>query len=370
MDESLGPLVESLAKQAIAQMPTVTDYIPELATLNVCATTYAEFDRQTAHVKDQDALREARKKLTEQLDTAWEQVEIANDAFGKQTLEVVQEEQEIVKDEKRVHIKDSIFFESVPVFKKMVRTEVRETNILKNGTREPGAWRPMSSKTVVGPAAFDELENVPQMEGIMRMRDKDGFTSFIMGTPFREMYCWLGDGHLVWWDRFPMVRGKACPSGESIGALSFLLNRAEVQEEGEDEFCFCLAPMQISGEEAPSWSDHSGFVDPVQGAFIFSTKGCVRDCNEWKDALRANIAFAQKAVKDLGEPSVIKEIGTGQNIRKRAKQLSLQGEAKPALQTGSTNGGFLGLANMACCGPRPGRGSQPVTMLPSSAQPQ
>merc|ERR1719410_2179723 len=117
-------------------MPTVTEYIPELATLNVCATAYVDFDRQTAHIEDQDALREARKKLTEQLDTAWEQVEIANDAVGKQTLEVVQEEQEVVKDEKRVHIKDSVFFESVPVFKKIVRTEARDTTILKNGTRE------------------------------------------------------------------------------------------------------------------------------------------------------------------------------------------------------------------------------------------
>mmetsp|Transcript_113274 Transcript_113274/g.283733 ORF Transcript_113274/g.283733 Transcript_113274/m.283733 type:complete len:627 (-) Transcript_113274:83-1963(-) len=304
LDGFLTPLVARLFSDAENSIPEVEDYDPNLDDRDCRAATLQKFDTLAARVSEVALLSEARADLQEKLDSVWFKVQRLNAAFGAQTKETKTEHKEILGAARRVPVGGRGLLKDVELLHQAFRTEVRTVIINKNGSEEKSDWEDAGTRgQKIIETAFQSLSSaVPALRGTLLKRSPSIVkTVMTLGVgEFQTRRCIVKEGHFIWWDTQRVKKESDAVSG----SINFLINRAVVVEDEENPNLFSIKPALHSG-----WDDASCFSGGTNRELTFSCEGSERNREQWVNAIRRNIAFADLAFEQLGRGRVKREVG-------------------------------------------------------------
>merc|ERR1719166_366666 len=118
---------------------------------------------------------------------------------------------------------------------------------------------------------------------------------------FQERNCIVKEGHFIWWDSDKVKT----PNHKVSGAINFMINHATVVEDETNPSLFLIKPSVKVGK----WIDPASFSGGHSREMIFSCEGTDKTREQWCDAIRKNIKFAELAWVQIGDDRIGKEVG-------------------------------------------------------------
>lgn len=301
-DGFLAPLVRQLAEEAQAGLPRLEDWDADLESKDPRKAALQKFDEAVAHIAHKALVDEARTLLDERLSLAWAEVERANNAFGEQIQEVVQEQREVIAERLKSVIGGKGLLKKVTVTKMNVMLEIRAVIHRKRGGEpECSPWAAAGALvTRMEESAFNRFSQLPVIRGTLQKRSPNLMRAMLKWVNVQNQgrICILQDGHFLWWT--PEAHKD---KSEAKGCINFLIHHAEVVADKSYPTIFTIRPAN------GGWSDTTSFTGGGKREFHFSADDCEVSRDQWVAAISKHIEFGNLAREQLGEEKIMRQVG-------------------------------------------------------------
>jgi len=304
-DGFLAPLVNKLADDVRAALPQLEDYDPELSSRDPREMMVSRFDEASAHLGHEAMLRdEARALLRERLDVLWREVEMTNEAFGNEVFFVAQEEREALVSSKKLPVRQRGLLKKFVVTLQTLNVESRAVvHKKRGGDPECSDWT-FTMRTVqrLEESAFESLNKLPIMKGHLFKHSPSVLRSMLrfMNGHQQTRICILKEGHFVWWESEAALTG-----GSANGCINFFVHCAQIEADAGDPATFTIRPSaQVGGWEMAD----NCFTGGATRAFHFDASTCEVTRDDWVEAIRQHIEFADLARGQLGSTRLLDSI--------------------------------------------------------------
>lgn len=303
-DGFLAPLVNKLADDFRAALPQLDDYDPELSSRDSREMVVSSFNEASAHLAHEAMLRdEARALLQERLGVLWREVEMANEAFGNEVFFVAQEEREALVSSRKLPVRQRGLLKKIVVMLQTLNVESRAVvHKKRGGDPECSDWT-FTMRTIqrLEESAFESLNKLPIIKGHLYKHSPSMLRSMLrfMSGHQQTRICILKEGHFVWWESEAALTG-----GSANGCINFFVHRAQIEAD-EDPATFTIRPSAQVGR----WEMADNcFTGGATRTFHFDASTCEVTRDDWVEAIRQHIEFADLAREQLGTTRLLDSI--------------------------------------------------------------
>lgn len=322
-DGFLMPNVKRLVQELRDGLPTLEDYDPELGANDPRPGCLAAFDAEVSHVAHKELIAEARALLQEQVDAGWEKLASANDLFGEQVKEIVEETKEVFHGREEGPLGGQGLLKNMVVSKMSYRLDSRSLiQRKKGGVPECSEWKQTVNVVVrFEEAVFNDMwRELPVLRGTVGKKSPNILRALVGKSRSQERTVILKDGHFIWWDTaetsggyggVPPAGQTPTPSsggGQQLGAakgcINFLMHRAHVKADSSCSSSFTICPRDPRG-----WSRTTSFSGDQMREFQFEAMGGDISRDAWVAAIQKHIAFGEAVENQVGSEKVASQVG-------------------------------------------------------------